>query len=139
MDDSIVRGTTSDQIIQMARDAGAKNVYFASAAPPVRYPNVYGIDMPAAEELIAHNRTNDEVCEVIGADKLIYQDLDDLIDAVRAGNPAVEQFDTSCFNGEYVTGDVTPEYLSDLEKARADSAKGKEKPKVNVIGMHNTP
>jgi len=139
VDDSIVRGTTSDQIIQMARDAGARNVYFASAAPPVRHPNVYGIDMPAAEELIAYNRTDEEVCEIIGADKLIYQDLDDLIDAVRAGNPAVEQFDTSCFNGEYVTGDVTPEYLSHLEKSRADNAKGADKPKANMIDMHNTP
>jgi len=139
VDDSIVRGTTSDQIIQMARDAGARNVYFASAAPPVRHPNVYGIDMPAAEELIAFKRTDQEVCELIGADKLIYQDLDDLIDAVRAGNPDVEHFDTSCFNGEYVTGDITSEYLSDLEKSRSDGAKGKAKPKVNVIGMHNTP
>lgn len=138
VDDSIVRGTTSDQIIQMARDAGAKKVYFASAAPPVRHPNVYGIDMPAAEELIAYNRSDEEVCKIIGADKLIYQDLDDLIDAVRAGNPAVEKFDTSCFNGEYVTGDVTPEYLSHLEQLRADDARDRQKAKANVIDMYNS-
>ncbi|CAG1771789.1 partial amidophosphoribosyltransferase, partial [uncultured bacterium] len=98
VDDSVVRGTTSAQIIQMARDAGAKKVYFASAAPPVRYPNVYGIDMPAAHELIAHGRTEEEVCEAIGADKLIYQDLDDLIAAVQKGNPKIKHFDTSCFS-----------------------------------------
>ncbi len=98
VDDSVVRGTTSEQIIQMARDAGAKKVYFASAAPPVRYPNVYGIDMPAANELIAHDRSEQEVCVAIGADRLIYQDLDDLIDAVRKGNPEIKHFDTSCFS-----------------------------------------
>ncbi len=97
VDDSIVRGTTSAQIIQMARDAGAKKVYFASAAPPVRYPNVYGIDMPAAHELIAHDRTEDEVCTAIGADRVIYQELNDLIDAVRKGNQDIGHFDTSCF------------------------------------------
>lgn len=123
VDDSIVRGTTSKQIVQMARDAGAKKVYFASAAPAVRYPNVYGIDMPAAKELVAHNRTDDEVCEVIGADKLIYQDLNDLVDAAKAGNPDIENFDTSCFSNEYVTGDVTEKYLKNLEKTRSNSAK----------------
>ena len=110
VDDSIVRGTTSEQIIQMARDAGAKKVYFASAAPPVRYPNVYGIDMPAAHELIAHNRTEEEVCVAIGADKVIYQDLNDLIDAVRKGNQNIEHFDTSCFSKEYFTGDIDDAY-----------------------------
>ena len=104
VDDSIVRGTTSGQIIQMARDAGAKNVYFASAAPPVRYQNVYGIDMPSAEELIAHNRTEQEVCDLIGADRMVYQELDDLIESARIGNPAITEFDVSCFTGEYVTG-----------------------------------
>ncbi|HET7674438.1 MAG TPA: amidophosphoribosyltransferase [Gammaproteobacteria bacterium] len=123
VDDSIVRGTTSGQIIQMARDAGAKRVYFASAAPPVRFPNVYGIDMPAAPELVAHGRSAEEVAEIIGADKLIYQDLDDLIDAVRRGNPDVTQFDDSVFSGYYVTGDVTPAYLKHLELERSDSAK----------------
>jgi len=123
VDDSIVRGTTSQQIIKLAREAGANKVYFASAAPPVRYPNVYGIDMPAASELIANGRTIDEIEEMIGADRLIYQDLNGLVRAVRHGNSAITEFDTSCFSGEYVTGDVTPEYLSDLESRRNDDAK----------------
>jgi len=122
VDDSVVRGTTSEQIIQMARDAGAKKVYFASAAPPVRYPNVYGIDMPAAHELIAHGRTEQDVCKAIGADKLIYQDLDDLIDAVGKGNPNVKHFDTSCFSRQYVTGDIDDDYLARVEALRNDSA-----------------
>ncbi len=122
VDDSVVRGTTSEQIIQMARDAGAKKVYFASAAPPVRYPNVYGIDMPAAHELIAHGRSEQEVCKAIGADKLIYQDLDDLIDAVGKGNPNIKQFDTSCFSREYITGDIDDEYLARIEALRNDGA-----------------
>ena len=107
VDDSIVRGTTSQQIIEMARDAGARKVYFASASPPVRYPNVYGIDMAASAELVANNRTDEEVAEQIGADWLIYQNLDDLIQAVQYDNGAISEFDTSCFSGEYVTGDVT--------------------------------
>ncbi|MBS1218605.1 MAG: glutamine phosphoribosyl pyrophosphate amidotransferase [Proteobacteria bacterium] len=123
VDDSIVRGTTSQQIIQMARDAGATKVYFASAAPPVRYPNVYGIDMPAADELIAHGRNEEEVAQAIGADKLIFQDLNDLIEAVRKRNPAITRFDASVFDGDYVTGDVNRGYLDMLEKRRADSAK----------------
>lgn len=122
VDDSVVRGTTSAQIIQMARDAGAKKVYFASAAPPVRYPNVYGIDMPAASELIAHNRTEEQVCAAIGADKIIYQDLDDLIEAVRRGNPSIKHFDTSCFSKIYVTGDVDDDYLEHTESQRNDGA-----------------
>jgi len=123
VDDSIVRGTTSKQIVQMARDAGANKVYFASAAPPVRYPNVYGIDMPSANELIASNRTVEQIQELIGADRLIYQDLNDLIDAASEGNPQITSFDTSCFSNEYVTGDVDSVYLMDLESARNDSAK----------------
>ena len=123
VDDSIVRGTTSQQIIQMARDAGARKVYFASAAPPVRYPNVYGIDMPAADELIAHGRSEDEVAQTIGADKLIFQDLNDLIEAVRKRNPAITRFDASVFDGDYVTGDVNRGYLDRLEKRRSDSAR----------------
>ncbi len=122
LDDSIVRGTTSEQIIQMARDAGANKVYFASAAPPVRYPNVYGIDMPAAHELIAHGRSVDEICQTIGADHMIYQDLDDLIEAVREGNENLHNFDCSCFNGEYVTGDISADYLLELEARRNDAA-----------------
>ena len=123
VDDSIVRGTTSKQIVQMARDAGAKKVYFASAAPPVRYPNVYGIDMPAASELIANNRTVDQIQEQIGADGLIYQDLNDLISAASEGNPQITKFDTSCFSKEYVTGDVGQSYFDELETARSDGAK----------------
>ncbi len=122
VDDSIVRGTTSKQIIQMAREAGAKKVYFASAAPPVRYPNIYGIDMPVAAELVAHGRTVDEIERILGADRLFYQDLDDLVWAVRDGNEALTEFDTSCFSGEYVTG-VEPTYLADLEFARSDDAR----------------
>ncbi|MFK8015529.1 MAG: amidophosphoribosyltransferase [Gammaproteobacteria bacterium] len=123
VDDSIVRGTTSQQIIEMAREAGAKKVYFASAAPPVRYPNVYGIDMPTASELIAHGRTEEEIGREIGADRMIYQDLDDLVDAVYHDKTSVTGFDTSCFSGGYVTGDVTEHYLSRLEKERNDAAK----------------
>ncbi len=123
VDDSIVRGTTSAQIIQMARDAGAKKVYFASAAPPVRYPNVYGIDMPAASELIAHNRSEDEVGAAIGADRIIYQNLDDLIEAVGRGNRKIKHFDTSCFSKIYVTGDVDDHYLEHTEHLRNDGAK----------------
>jgi amidophosphoribosyltransferase len=123
VDDSIIRGTTSKQIIRMARDAGARKVYFASAAPPVRYPNVYGIDMPAASELIANGRSVLEVQEIIGADRLIYLDLHGLVRSVRHDNSTITEFDTSCFSGEYVTGDVTPEYLRMLESARCDDAK----------------
>jgi len=123
VDDSIVRGTTSRQIIEMAREAGAKQVYFASASPAVRYPNVYGIDMPAASELVANKRTDDDVRKLIGADWLIYQDLDDLIGSVHYDNADIDEFDTSCFSGQYVTTDVTAEYLRRLESARSDSAK----------------
>jgi amidophosphoribosyltransferase len=139
VDDSIVRGTTSQQIIKLAREAGARKVYFASAAPPVRYPNVYGIDMPAATELIANGRSVEEIQEIIGADRLIYQDLHGLVRAVRHGNSAITEFDTSCFSGEYVTGDVTPEYLSELEQRRNDAAKQgqqkKRKPKAKVVSL----
>ena len=96
---------------------------FASAAPPVRYPNVYGIDMPAAHELVAHGRTEQEVCEIIGADRLFYQTLEDLVQAVKHAHAAIREFDNSCFSGEYVTGDVTPEYLERLERERSDKAK----------------
>ena len=129
VDDSIVRGTTSRQIIKLAREAGARKVYFASAAPPVRYPNVYGIDMPAVSELIANGRTVEEIQELIGADRLIYQDLHGLIRSVRHDNSGITEFDTSCFSGEYVTGDVTEEYLDELEQRRKDSAKKKRKTK----------
>ncbi|MDO9268205.1 MAG: amidophosphoribosyltransferase [Methylobacter sp.] len=137
VDDSIVRGTTSEQIIQMARDAGAKKVYFASAAPPVRYPNVYGIDMPAAHELIAHDRTEDEVCAAIGADRVIYQELNDLIDAVRKGNLDIGHFDTSCFSKEYITGDIDDEYLERTEALRNDGAQAERNSENFIIGMQN--
>jgi amidophosphoribosyltransferase len=123
VDDSIVRGTTCRQIIQMARDAGARKVYFASAAPAIRYPNVYGIDMPAASELIAAGRTDKEVETLIGADWLVYQDLDDLIDSAREGNPDIQTYECSVFDGEYVTGDVDDLYLKRLEAMRNDAAK----------------
>lgn len=126
VDDSIVRGTTSKQIIQMARDAGARKVYFASAAPPVRYPNVYGIDMPAANELVAHGRSEQEVQELLGADWLVFQDLEDLIESVAEGNENIRNFDTSCFNGEYVTG-LSGEYLKVLEQLRSDEAKAQRR------------
>ncbi len=137
VDDSIVRGTTSEEIIRMARDAGANKVYFASAAPPVRFANVYGIDMPAPQELIAFGRTEDEVCQSIGADHLIYQDLDDLVEACREGNPAIRDYDTSCFTGEYVTGDVGLGYLTDLANARRDEAKAAEDVDADELSVHN--
>ena len=121
VDDSIVRGTTAKQIVQRAREAGAKSVYLASAAPPVRYPNVYGIDIPSPEELVATNRDAAEVCEWIGADFVLYQRLEDLIESVRTTNSDVGKFETSVFSGEYVTGDVLPEYLSKISEERRDS------------------
>jgi amidophosphoribosyltransferase len=122
VDDSIVRGTTSRQIIQMARDAGARKVYFASASPPVRYPNIYGIDMPAPSELIASGRDEKQIEQELGADRLIYQGLDDLIEACREGNAGITRFDTSCFSGEYITG-VEDGYLEELQSRRSDQAK----------------
>ena len=143
VDDSIVRGTTCNEIIQMAREAGANKVYFASAAPAVIYPNVYGIDMPAAQELIAHGRTNDEICALIGADKLIYQDLEDLVAACREGNPDIVEFDCSVFDGRYIAGKIDREYLDSLEKQRNDAVK---KPKNlaaalasnEAVDLHNS-
>lgn len=140
VDDSIVRGTTSREIIQMARDAGANKVYMASAAPPVRYPNVYGIDMPSAKELIAYNRTEEEVAEIIGADWLIYQDLDDLVESAREGNPTVKRFDCAVFTGEYITGDVDEAYLNRLAAQRNDAVKNGNKRPDNsaaLVGLHN--
>lgn len=138
VDDSIVRGTTSLQIIQMARDAGANKVYFASAAPPVRYPNVYGIDMPTSSELIGFGRNDQEIAAEIGADRLFYQDLDDLIESVLyRKNKTVQRFDTSVFNGEYVTGDVTPDYLNQLEACRSDGAKAERDQQQIPIDLHN--
>jgi amidophosphoribosyltransferase len=123
VDDSIVRGTTCGQIIEMAREAGANKVYFASAAPPVRHPNVYGIDMPSVTELIAYDRDPDEIAALIGADWLLYQDLDDLVAASSEGNPAIEHFETSVFNGHYITGDVDQNYLNHIHNLRNDASK----------------
>ncbi len=141
VDDSIVRGTTCGQIIQMARDAGANRVYFASAAPPVRHPNVYGIDMPAANELIAHGRSVEEIRAEIGADWLVYQDLEDLLECSREGNPEVDGFESSVFDGLYQAGDIDDHYLQTVEAARADGAKGRS-PLLGasdgaVVGLHN--
>ena len=122
VDDSIVRGTTSKKIIEMAKEAGAKKVYFASAAPAIKYQNLYGIDMPDTSELIAANRTNDEVAEEIGADWLVYQTLEDLIDTVNVGNPDIKEFETSIFTGNYITP-LGENYLKDLENSRQDEVK----------------
>ncbi len=140
VDDSIVRGTTCEQIVQMARDAGANKVYFASAAPAVKYPNVYGIDMPTAAELIAHGRTEDEVCEAIGADWLVYQDLEDLIEST--GEYAhIDHFESSVFTGHYITGDVDQRYLDKLDARRNDAAKslsdGEADGNGSLVGIHN--
>jgi amidophosphoribosyltransferase len=138
VDDSIVRGTTSEQIIEMARTSGAKKVYFASAAPEVRFPNVYGIDMPSANELIAHGRELDDICNLIGADKLIFQSIDDLISAVGTGNPEIKSFDTSVFDGNYVTNDINQAYLNKLDALRNNTNKEEsDKNADSIIDMHN--
>ncbi|MCH8551362.1 MAG: amidophosphoribosyltransferase [Natronospirillum sp.] len=139
VDDSIVRGTTCEQIIEMARDAGARKVYFASAAPAIRHPNVYGIDMPAVTELIAAGRTDSEVETAIGADRLIYQDIDDLIQATQTSKSDVRQFECSVFNGDYVTGDIDEAYLSRLEERRNDKARQNRDPvdDSGLIDLHN--
>ena len=137
VDDSIVRGTTCREIVQMARDAGAKNVFFASAAPEVRYPNVYGIDMPAATELIAYDRSVEEIQQLIGADWLVYQDLEDLVRCAKDGNEKIDEFDCSVFNGQYVTGDICDGYLQRLEEARNDTSKTSLGEDDASIDLHN--
>jgi amidophosphoribosyltransferase len=141
VDDSIVRGTTCREIVQMARDAGARKVYFASAAPPVRYPNVYGIDMPSANELIAHGRTVEEIRALIGADWLVYQDLDDLIACVSEVNDDIEGWECSVFTGDYITGDVDQAYLERLEELRKDEKRSPEGATAStdngIIDLHN--
>jgi amidophosphoribosyltransferase len=137
VDDSIVRGTTSREIVQMAREAGASKVFFASAAPPVRFPNVYGIDMPTRAELIATGRNEEQVAREIGADAVIYQDLDALKAAVRAVNPKLSQFETSCFDGVYITGDITSEYLASVERQRdAGRQEGEEDAENNQLDLN---
>ncbi|QDE31739.1 MULTISPECIES: amidophosphoribosyltransferase [Shewanella] len=138
VDDSIVRGTTSEQIIEMAREAGAKKVYFASAAPEIRFPNVYGIDMPTSNELIAHGRDADEIAKIIGADGIIFQDLSDLIEAVRMENPEIKRFETSVFDGHYITNDVDQAYLDHLTQLRNDDAKANRSKDIGTnLEMHN--
>ena len=138
VDDSIVRGTTSGQIIEMARAAGAKKVYFASAAPEVRFPNVYGIDMPSPNELVAHGRELDDICSLIGADKLIFQSIKDLIAAVGLGNPDVKVFDTSVFDGRYVTNDIDQAYLERLDALRNNVSKeSTDKNADSILDMYN--
>ncbi len=126
VDDSIVRGTTSKEIVQMARDAGARKVYLASAAPPVRFPNVYGIDMPTPHELVAHDRTVDEIRDIIGCDALIYQDVEGMKQAIGSLNPSLAGFDASCFDGTYVTGDITQETIARMNQGRDQSEEGQE-------------
>jgi amidophosphoribosyltransferase len=138
VDDSIVRGTTSEQIIQMARESGANKVYFASAAPEIRFPNVYGIDMPSANELIAYGREIEQICECIKADGLIFQDITDLVDAVREENSAITKFETSVFDGNYITGDVDQEYLESIDKSRSEKIKSPViQEELSNLEMHN--
>mgnify|MGYP006424517619 FL=1 len=137
VDDSIVRGNTSRKIVEMAREVGAARVFFASAAPPVIYPNVYGIDMPAKVEYIAHDRSTEEICQAIGADWLIYQTLADLVDSCSQGKLGLSTFDSSCFDGEYITGDIDEAYLTALEKSRNDNAKSNRENSDDVIEIHN--
>ncbi len=137
IDDSIVRGTTSREIVQMAREAGAKKVYFASASPPIRYQNVYGIDMPVRNELVAFDKNVDDICTDIQADRLIYQDLEDLVRAVQEGNSHLEKFDTSIFNGDYITG-VEDGYFENLEAVRNEGARQEREKEYADIGLHNS-
>lgn len=138
VDDSIVRGTTSEQIIDMAREAGAKKVYFASAAPEIRFPNVYGIDMPSANELIAHGHDVESICKIIGADGLIFQTLEDLVDAVRSENPELKRFETSVFDGVYVTNDIDQAYLNRLDVQRNEASKRRKEAELSAsLDLHN--
>ncbi|MGS2720610.1 amidophosphoribosyltransferase [Paraglaciecola aestuariivivens] len=138
VDDSIVRGTTSEQIIEMARESGAKKVYFASAAPEIRFPNVYGIDMPSANELIAYGREIEQISELIRADGLIFQDISDLVEAVREENPTIERFETSVFDGNYITGDVDNDYLQHIDNLRNEGSKNKGiQTELSNLEMHN--
>ncbi len=132
VDDSIVRGTTSREIVHMAREAGAHKVIFASAAPPVRYPNVYGIDMPTRDELIAHGRSDEEIRRLIEADGLVYQDIEAMKRSVSDLNPRLQRFEASCFDGVYITGDVTPEYLNELEAQREGQGGGSDEPRAQL-------
>jgi amidophosphoribosyltransferase len=138
VDDSIVRGTTSKEIVQMAREAGANKVYMASAAPPVKFPNVYGIDMPTREELIASDRTIEEIRQFIGADALIYQDVDAMKRVVAALNPKVNTFEASCFDGVYITGDVTAADFLAMKEQRASSGNEDEEEGASRLALPNS-
>jgi amidophosphoribosyltransferase len=137
VDDSIVRGTTSREIVQMARDAGARKVYLASAAPPVRFPNVYGIDMPTSTELVAHDRTVEEIRVAIGCDALIYQDIEGMKRAISSLNPKLDGFDASCFDGVYITGDITPETIAKMNAARGESSSEEGDVDVSRLALPN--
>ena len=137
VDDSIIRGTTTKYLVQMARDVGARNVYLASAAPPARFPNVYGIDMPTVNEFVANDRTEEEIAEYLGVDWLVYQDLEDLVACAEDINPRIDRFDTSVFDGEYVTGGVDETYLNRIETLRSDNAKKARSADADVIELHN--
>jgi amidophosphoribosyltransferase len=138
VDDSIVRGTTSEQIIEMARESGAKKVYFASAAPEIRFPNVYCIDMPSVNELIAYGREIEQISDLIRADGLIFQDLNDLVDAVRELNPEIKRFETSVFDGNYITGDVDNAYLQRIDNMRNEGSKNEGlQTELSNLEMHN--
>jgi amidophosphoribosyltransferase len=138
VDDSIVRGTTTKQLVQMAKEAGAKKVYLASAAPPVRFPNVYGIDMPAASEFVADGNSVEEIAKYIGVDWLVYQDLEDLVECALGINPKITGFDTSVFDGIYITGGVDEKYLKRIESMRNDETKeAKRHAEMEIIELHN--
>ncbi len=137
VDDSIVRGTTSREIVQMAREAGANKVYMASAAPPVRFPNVYGIDMPTKTELIAHGRTLEEIRAYIGCDALIYQDVDAMKRAVAALRPDLAGFEASCFDGHYITGDVTVEDFAAMRTQRASQPQEEDAASYSRLALQN--
>ncbi|MEN9630584.1 MAG: hypothetical protein RJA10_3812, partial [Pseudomonadota bacterium] len=137
VDDSIVRGTTSKEIVQMAREAGANKVYMASAAPPVRFPNVYGIDMPTREELVAHGRTIEEVRQFIGADALIYQDVEAMKRVVKALNPRLDGFEASCFEGQYITGDISRSDFETLETQRRQQPEDEEDRKGSRLALQD--
>jgi amidophosphoribosyltransferase len=137
VDDSIIRGTTTKYLVQMARDVGARNVYLASAAPPARFPNVYGIDMPTVNEFVANNRTEEEIAEYLGVDWLVYQGLEDLVACAEDINPRIDRFDTSVFDGKYVTGGVDEPYLNRIETLRNDNAKKARSADSDVIELHN--
>ena len=141
VDDSIVRGNTSKEIVQMAREAGARKVYMASAAPPVRFPNVYGIDMPTSEELIAHNRSIEEIRAFIGADALIYQDVNAMKRVVGALNPALRSFEASCFDGHYITGDVSAAdftAMAEQRKAQGDEEENDDRSRLALQSATET-